>query len=69
MGMKLICPIRGPLNVNERSKDGLSFTEERQRIELVRFLLSKGYTKELFEFEYNIKFGSSKRYLRADLVI
>ncbi|ATZ17822.1 restriction endonuclease subunit M [Mesoplasma melaleucae] len=69
MNIKLICPIRGPLNINEKSKDGLSFTEERQRIELVRFLLTKGYTKELFEFEYNIKFGSSKKYLRADLII
>lgn len=68
MSIKLICPIRGLLNINEKSKDNLSFTEERQRIELVRFLLSKGYPKELFEFEYKIKFGSSKRFLKADLI-
>lgn len=69
MIVKLNCPIRGLLNIKEKSKDNLSFTEERQRIELVKFLLSKGYPQHLFSFEHKINFGSSKRFLRADLVI
>ncbi|WP_029512154.1 MULTISPECIES: N-6 DNA methylase [Mesoplasma] len=70
MNTKLYCPIRGLLNVDEKDKSGLSFTEERQRIELVKFLLNKKkYPKELFQFEYIIKIGTSNQKLRADLVI
>lgn len=68
--MKLVCPIRGILNVEKYSKNGLSFTEEYQRIELVKFLLNKGYEKKDFIFEHNINFGSGgKNSLRIDLVL
>lgn len=69
--MKLFCPIRGELNIEEKAKDNITFTEETRRIELVKFLLSKNYPKELFDFEKNVwDIGNSGRnHLRADLVI
>ncbi len=44
--LQIVCPIRGRLKVNKRSKDGLSATEEFYRVEAIKFLLSKGYPKE-----------------------
>lgn len=69
--MKLFCPIRGELNIEEKAKDNITFTEEARRIELVIFLLSNNYPKELFYFERNIwDIGNAGRnHLRADLVI
>ena len=69
--MQLTCPIRGILNTEDISKDGLSFTEEYQRIECIKFLLSKGYPIELFEFEKTVMSlgNSGKNRLRADIVI
>jgi len=49
--MKLFCPIRGELNVEEKARDGITFTEEYRRIELVKILLNLGYQKELFDFK------------------
>ena len=37
--MELTCPIRGILNTNDKSKDGLHFSEEKIRIDCVIFLL------------------------------
>lgn len=69
--MKLICPIRGTLNINDKSKDGLHFTEEKIRIDCINFLIAKGYPKEHIEFEENIwNIGSNGRnHLRADIVV
>ena len=69
--MKLFCPIRGELNTEERARDGITFTEEYRRIELVKILLNLGYQKELFDFEVNVwDVGNSGRnHIRADLVI
>lgn len=69
--MKLTCPIRGELNTNKKAKDDITFTEETRRIELVRFLLSKGYSKDLFSFEKNVwNIGNSGRnHLRADIAL
>lgn len=47
----LYCPIRGQLNVRERAKDGLRFTEEKCRIDSIRYLLGKGYPRENFSIE------------------
>lgn len=47
----LYCPIRGQLNVRERAKDGLRFTEEKCRIDSIRYLLGKGYPRDNFSIE------------------
>ena len=69
--MELTCPIRGILNTNDKSKDGLHFSEEKIRIDCVIFLLSKGYPKECIKFETNVwDIGNSGRnHLRADIVV
>lgn len=69
--MKLTCPIRGELNINDKAKDGITFTEETRRIECVKLLLQKGIPKDLFDFEKNIwDLGSSGRnHLRADILV
>ena len=53
--LQIVCPIRGQLKVNKRSKDGLTATEEFYRVEAIKFLLSKGYPKENFWIEPIIK--------------
>lgn len=60
--LQIVCPIRGQLKVNKRSKDGLTATEEFYRVEAIKFLISKGYPKENFWIEPIIKkFGNSGR--------
>ena len=46
--LQIVCPIRGQLKVNKRSKDGLSASEEFYRVEAIKYLLSKSYPKENF---------------------
>lgn len=67
----LNCPVRGELKTLEKAKDSLTFTEEFQRIECIKFLLSKKYPKENFDFERNIlKYGNGGRNsLRADIIV
>ena len=69
--MQIICPIRGQLKVNKRSKDGLSATEEFYRVEAIKYLLSKGYPKENFWIEPIIKkFGNGGRNsFRSDFAV
>ena len=69
--LKIVCPIRGQLKVNKRSKDGLTATEEFYRVEAIKFLLSKGYPKENFWIEPIIKkFGNSGRNsFRSDFAV
>jgi type I restriction enzyme M protein len=47
----LHCPIRGSLRVSQRAADQLTFTEEKQRIDAIRYLLQKQYPKENFGIE------------------
>lgn len=52
--MKLFCPIRGELNVEERAKDGITFTEEindycKLTIRLSEGIKSNQQERELFE--------------------
>lgn len=69
--LRIVCPIRGQLKVNKRSKDGLTVTEEFYRVEAIKFLLSKGYPKENFWIEPIIKrFGNSGRNsFRSDFAV
>ena len=65
--IKLFCPIRGELNVEEKARDGMKFKKNR----IVKILLNLGYNSELFDFEVNVwDVGNSGRnHIRADLVI
>ena len=42
-GALLHRPVRGALTVPERAADGLTFTEERRRIDCIELLRRKGY--------------------------
>ena len=66
-----MCPVRGMLKVNKRSKDGLTPTEEAYRVEAIRYLIDKGYPKENFWIEPVIKrFGNSGRNsFRSDFAV
>ena len=67
----LNCPIRGSLKITKRAKDGITFTEEYQRIECVKFLLSKNYPKEHFDFEKDVLAYGNRgiNTLRADIIL
>lgn len=69
--LQLVCPVRGQLTVNKRSKDGLTASEESYRVEAIRYLISKGYPKENFWIEPIIKrFGNSGRNsFRSDFAV
>lgn len=69
--LQIVCPVRGQLTVNKRSKDGLSATEEFYRVEAIKYLISKGYPKEHFWIEPIIKrFGNSGRNsFRSDFAV
>lgn len=69
--LQIVCPIRGQLKVNKRSKDGLSATEEFYRVEAIKHLVSKGYPKENFWIEPIIKrFGNNGRNsFRSDFAV
>ena len=67
----LHCPIRGSLRVPQRASDGLTFTEEKQRIDAIRYLTQRQYPKEHFGVETTLfKIGSSGRNsFRTDFAI
>lgn len=69
--LQLVCPVRGQLTVNKKSKDGLTASEESYRVEAIRYLISKGYPKENFWIEPIIKrFGNSGRNsFRSDFAV
>lgn len=68
---QLFCPIRGSLKTKLKAKDGLTFTEEKRRIDCIRVLLAHGYPKDRIEAETIIlNFGhKGKNSLRADVVV
>lgn len=47
----LHCPIRGGLRVKQRASDDLTFTEEKHRIDAIRYLLQRRYPRENFGIE------------------
>lgn len=71
MNPQLFCPVRGALKAKLKAKDGLTFTEEKRRIDAIALLLAKGYPKDRIEAETKvIKFGhKGKNSLRADIVV
>jgi type I restriction enzyme M protein len=70
-GLTLVCPVRGRLKAKARSADGLTPSEERFRVELIRHLIDRGYDKANIRVEAVIKrFGNSGRNsFRADVVV
>ena len=67
----LHCPIRGQLRTRQRAADGLTFTEEKRRIDAIRFLLQRAYPADHFGVETRIlKFGNAgKSSLRTDFCV
>lgn len=67
----LHCPIRGPLRVPQRAKDGLAFTEEKRRIDAIKFLLHRNYPLEHFGIETTLlRFGhKGKNSFRVDFTV
>jgi len=67
----LHCPIRGNLTVPIKAKDGLTYTEEKRRIDAIRFLLEKGYPPTHFKIEtVLLRFGSQGRNsFRTDIAV
>jgi type I restriction enzyme M protein len=70
-GLTLVCPVRGRLKAMSESKDGLTPTEEKLRVEAIRHLIARGYPKENIRVEAVLKrFGNSGRNsFRADIVV
>jgi type I restriction enzyme M protein len=70
-GELLHCPIRGNLTVPLKAKDELTYTEEKRRIDAIKFLLEKGYPREHFKIEtILLHFGSQGRNsFRTDIAV
>lgn len=70
-GELLHCPIRGNVIARERSSDGLRYSEEKRRIDSIRFLLGKGYPASHFKIETTLlRFGNQGRNsFRTDLAV
>ncbi|RLV56650.1 hypothetical protein D9V41_06185 [Aeromicrobium phragmitis] len=70
-GLTLVCPVRGRLKVTGRSADGLTPSEERFRVEAIKYLVDRGYPRENFIVEPVIKkFGNNGRNsFRADFIV
>lgn len=69
--LTLTCPVRGQLKAAGKSKDGLTPSEEFQRVQAIRHLVRKGYPIENFIIEPVIKrFGNSGRNsFRSDFAV
>jgi len=68
----LHCPIRGPLNASALAKDGLTPSEEAQRIDFLAYLLKRGYPQDHIAVETVVlkRLGESGRNtLRADVIV
>ncbi|HEV8430062.1 MAG TPA: N-6 DNA methylase [Pyrinomonadaceae bacterium] len=58
----LHCPIRGQLATKQRAADHLTFTEEKQRIDAIRYLIHRHYPRENFGVETTLfKLGNKGR--------
>lgn len=69
--LTLQCPVRGTLKATQRSKDGLTPTEEYFRVEAIKHLVKLGYPIENFKIEPIIKkFGNAGRNsFRSDFAV
>jgi type I restriction enzyme M protein len=70
-GGLLTCPIRGLLKASKLAADGLTFSEEKRRIDFVTFLLAKGYPPRHIKVETTLlKFGNKGRNaFRTDVAV
>ena len=70
-GALLHCPVRGSLNVPERAVDGLTFTEEKRRIDCINLLHMRGYPLRHIRVETTLwRFGSQARNsFRTDIAV
>lgn len=70
-GELLQCPIRGRVITPERAADGLRYSEEKRRIDSIRFLLGKGYPPTHIKIETTLlQFGNKGRNsFRTDLAV
>ena len=70
-GALLHCPVRGTLTVREKAADGLTFTEEKRRIDCINLLLRKGYPQSHIQVEPTLlRFGNQGRNsLRSDIAV
>jgi type I restriction enzyme M protein len=70
-GALLHCPVRGTLTVREKAADGLTFTEEKQRIDCINLLLRKGYPQSHIQVEPTLlRFGNQGRNsFRSDIAV
>jgi type I restriction enzyme M protein len=67
----LHCPIRGDLRVQQRAADSLTFTEEKHRIDAIRYLVQRKYPSENFGIETTLfRLGNNGRNsFRTDFAI
>jgi type I restriction enzyme M protein len=68
----LVCPVRRRLTAKALAKDGLTPTEEKRRIELIQYLLARGYPSDHIAVETTVirDLGEEGRNsLRADVVV
>ena len=70
-GELLHCPVRGRVVAPERSSDGLRYSEEKRRIDSIRFLLGKGYPPSHMKVETTLlRFSNQGRNsFRTDLAV
>lgn len=70
-GALLHCPVRGTLTVPERAANGLTFTEEKRRVDCINLLLSKGYPSSHIRVETTLwRFGNRGRNsFRTDIAV
>ena len=70
-GALLRCPVRGALTVPERAANGLTFTEEKRRIDCIELLRRKGYPLSHIKVETTLwRFGSQGRNsFRTDIAV
>lgn len=63
----LQCPVRGAVPVRIQDPTLIHTSEEFQIISCVKFLLSKGYPEDMFEFEKKIEVGSGNKPICLDI--
>jgi type I restriction enzyme M protein len=67
----LYCPVRGELNLSAKSKDNLVFTEEKRRIDCIKYLIEHNYPPSNIKVEVKLfEFGhKGVNSFRTDIVV
>lgn len=68
---QLRCPIRGLLHARHHQSSAFSFSEEKRRIDCIRWLIQKGYPKEHIDLNPNLggQSNGARDPMRADLAV